>query len=207
MSETVDEATGEIVDDATDVALETLAGDIRDTLLTHVRSMQDPWSKLSEQKQQERIFAIESAARSLVRRAAFIIAGNGFDSIQVTLKDFAVKDGVIKGKFETVARQDTLVAVAGHANLPALIVLADAEDYMGQRAPARPDPDQPDIPLENPEGGQAGAADETDAEPPAPASEAAPAAKPKRKTTEERVAERIAAARGSTDSAHAAAGA
>lgn len=94
--------------------------------------------------------------------------------------------------------------------LHALGMLADTP--LGQAAITREVGSQVDIEdaiarrNANPEGGQAGAADET-ASPAGAASEPAPAAKPKRKTTEERVAERLAAAGGAMDGAHAAAGA
>lgn len=39
-----------VMPDIQQLAADTLMGDIRDMLLTHIRSMETPWSKLSERE-------------------------------------------------------------------------------------------------------------------------------------------------------------
>lgn len=130
---------------AVQLAEETLTGDLRDALLTHVRSMQTPWSKMSERDQGDKIDAIEKLAEDTVRRAVSIIARRGFDVIPVIVKDFGVKGRAIKGKFEALTSEATLVALGDHQEQAAIIVLTDASDFVGEQAQARPDKDQPDL--------------------------------------------------------------
>jgi ElaB/YqjD/DUF883 family membrane-anchored ribosome-binding protein len=133
--------------DTTELVLETLSGDIRDTLLTHIRSMGNPWAKMSEQEQQDKIDACTQSARSLVRQASHIIGAKGFDSIGITIGKFASKDGVITAQFETVQTHDSLIKISDMQNRRSLLVLVDPDDYDGERAPAEPDKDQPEMPL------------------------------------------------------------
>lgn len=135
-----------------ELKIETLSGDIRDALLTHVRAMEDPWSKLPEARQQDKIDAIAKMADDLVRRAVGMVAASGFDTLHIIIKDFAVKGGAVKGKFETSAISGNLIALADHENTRAVIVLADPGEYMGETAPARPDPEEPELPIGEPDG-------------------------------------------------------
>lgn len=132
-------------EDPVDLALETLTGDIRDALLTHVRTMQDPWSKLSERKQQEKIDAVSSMARDLVRRCAHIVGAKGFEHLGITVGKFTAKDGALKAEFETAQTHFSLVKLADMQNRRSLLVLVDPDDYHGEREPAKPDPDQPEL--------------------------------------------------------------
>lgn len=133
--------------EAIDLQLETLRGDIRDALLTQVRSMSDPWQKLSESAQQTRIMTIDNMAGELVRRAAHIIGSKGFDHIGITIGKFTSKDGEIKAEFTTSQTHDSLVKIADMQNRRSLLVLVDADMYNGEQAPAEPDKDQPDLPI------------------------------------------------------------
>ena len=54
-----------------DVALETLGGDVRDALLTRVRSMTIPWGHLNEDEQNDVNSQMTDCAKDLVRRAGF----------------------------------------------------------------------------------------------------------------------------------------
>ena len=128
-----------------DSKLEYLMGEVRDTLLTHVRSMEAPWSKMSEVDQGEKIAAIEQAARYVVRVAAHSIANGGFESVTVTLGKFTVDKGKIKGSIEAKALSEHVHLLADHQNDEAVIVLCDPKAYMGERAPAKPDPDEPHL--------------------------------------------------------------
>lgn len=129
------------------LAEETLTGDVRDVLLTHVRSMQDPWSKMSEEAQQDKIDAIEACAEDVVRRAVAIISRRGFEVIQVNIADFTVKGGEVKGKFGALVSEQNVVSLSDHQGKSALIVLTDYSDFFGEKAPAVADADQPDLPI------------------------------------------------------------
>lgn len=129
------------------LAEETLTGDVRDVLLTHVRSMQDPWSKMSEEAQQDKIDAIEACAEDIVRRAVAIISRRTFEVISVKIADFTVKGGEVKGKFGALVSEQNVVSLSDHQGKSALIVLTDYSDFFGEKAPAVADADQPDLPI------------------------------------------------------------
>lgn len=119
---------------------------VRDALLTHVRAMETPWSKLSESKQRDTISAIEKTARDVIRQTVEVVSQRGFDHIGIRLKDLQIKDGGIKGKYEASMTGDNVQLLADHENMAATIVLVDAAGFMhGEWAEA--DPDQPEIPL------------------------------------------------------------
>lgn len=140
--------------------LATLTGDIRDMVLTHIRSMGDPWAKMGEAAQGEKIDAVERMAEDVVRRCTQLIARNGFDHVPIIISDFVVKGGEIKGKFEAMRTEAGMVALGDHQGRAALIILADHTAYFGERAPAEVDPDQPLMPLD---GDGAGDADQPSA--------------------------------------------
>lgn len=138
------------IEAAAEYAAETLTGDLRNSLLTHVRAMETPWSKMSERDQGDKIDAIERMAEDVVRRAVGIIATRGFEVIHVKIADYTVKGGAIKGKFEAIVSEVNVVSLADHQSKTALIVLADVEDFFGESAAAKPDPDEPELPVGEP---------------------------------------------------------
>lgn len=126
---------------------ESLAGDIRDALLTHVRSIKVPWAMLAEDEQQNAIDAIENTAKTAVRQIASIIATRGLPSIVVGVSKWTVKDG-IKLEVEASSIVENIHKLAEHGSSSAVLVLAEPSMYMGERAPAKADKDQPDLPID-----------------------------------------------------------
>lgn len=146
------------------LAEETLTGDIRDMILTHIRSMETPWSKLGESQQRDKVYAATEAAGNLVRKAVNIIAKRELPCIHVQLGKWTVDKGV---KLETIASATTenIERLAEHGKGYAILVFADSEQYFGERASVQVDPDEPELPI---------ASDDDDGEegdemPPAPA--------------------------------------
>ena len=129
-----------------DVAAETLSGDLRDTMLTHIRSMETPWSKLSERQQEDKIYAIQNACEHIVRQAVRIIASAGNEVIEAEVTKFTVKDTI---KMEVTANVTTpnIERLADNRGRHALLLFVSASDYLGQRAPADADKDEPALPL------------------------------------------------------------
>ena len=128
-----------------ELALDTLTGDVRDALLTHIRSMENPWSKMSERAQQEKIDAVSNMGRSLVTRAAYIVGARGFEHLGITIGKFTAKDGTLKAEFETAQTHLSLVALADMQGRRSLLVLVDPDEYDGEKEPAKPDKDQPEL--------------------------------------------------------------
>lgn len=130
-----------------DLLTDTLTGDIRDVLLGHVRAMQDPWSKLSESRQAEKIHAIEKCAQDLVRRAVQLVAHQGFPHVGVTLGKWAIGDA-IEMKITASRSLDNINRFGEHGMGSAVLVLVEPGVFFGQRQAAQADPDQPAMDLE-----------------------------------------------------------
>jgi hypothetical protein len=123
---------------------DTLSGDIRDALLMHVRSIQVPWAMLAQDEQQAIIDAITKTADHAVRQIARIVATADLPHVLAKVSKFTVKNEI---KIELLATSlvANICALAEHGNGNAVLVLADAADFIGERAPAKADPDQPDL--------------------------------------------------------------
>lgn len=126
---------------------ETLTGDIRDSLLAHVRDIRVPWAMLAEDEQQDKIDALGKMAESAVRRIASIIAQKGFPSIVAAVGKWTVKDG-IKLELTASGNIDNITKLAEHGARSAVLVLSEPGDYLGERAPAKPDKDEPELPMD-----------------------------------------------------------
>lgn len=127
---------------------DTLRGDVRDFLLSRIRTLQTPWATMSEDQQRSTISDCDHQARRIVDRAVGVVAERGFDQIRVTLGKFTVKDGLIKGEVTCQATDENM---SGFANTgQGVLVLADPNEFMGQTADAKPDPDQRNL-LDEPE--------------------------------------------------------
>ena len=138
-----------------DLATETLSGDLRDVMLTHIRAMETPWSKLSERDQQDKIYAIENATADIVRRAVRMIAADGRDTIEVKVEKFTVKDTI---KMETIANVivENIERLAENRGQSAILTFVSAADYIGERSAAKPDPDEPGLGLDDEDDGNVG---------------------------------------------------
>lgn len=116
-------------------------GDARDVMLEVIRSAAD-WSRFDEQRQRDINAAVDGAARVIVQKVAEAIAGEGKHTIPASIEQVVIKDGL----------KIVLKAPLDLANIPALaeakrgllsIVTSEAFDH--SRAPARVDPDQPEL--------------------------------------------------------------
>ena len=70
----------------------TLAGDVRDVILTHFRNIKVPWSMLAEDEQRNVIEAAEKCGRDVARRAVSIVTQSGWPTVSVSL------DGLRRGR-------------------------------------------------------------------------------------------------------------
>jgi hypothetical protein len=125
----------------------TLSGDIRDALLTHLRAIKVPWAMLAEDEQQSEIEAISKTAEHCVRQCCALMAQAGAPHVHAKISKWTVKGGDLKLELAVTPLVENMIALAEHGSRGAVLVLADAADFMGERAPAKPDPDQPDLPM------------------------------------------------------------
>ncbi len=125
------------------LAAETLRGDVRDAMLTLLRDMQTPFSKLSENDQSWRIEAVSRLAEKVVRDSIRIVANQGFPHVEVLVRN--------KGKFAGGSMELSMTAPFSVENATklsdygvgtAILVLAEPGEFFGERRTARPQPDQ-----------------------------------------------------------------
>lgn len=126
-------------------AAETLRGDLRDWLLDNYRRLDKPWTKLSELEQRQLICRAEDASRAAVRGALGLAVNYPFPTIAVAVGKYTGKDGTLKAEFTCPDTDDNLVRVARAGR--AVLVLVDPDEFAGERAPARAEPDQPGLAL------------------------------------------------------------
>lgn len=127
-----------------ELAAETLKGDVRDILLGHIRALPKPWPQMSEQEQEEAIIRAERLADTLVRDAVDLAASRGLPHFTVALGKFTVGDN-IDGKFSAPYSTELLDGLGARKGLTVVLVARDASEFMGERAPAVAEKDQPSI--------------------------------------------------------------
>jgi len=76
---------------------QALAGQVRDAILAHLKTMNKPWAKLPEAEQQALIESSEKVATDMVAEAIDVVTGSGAVSIKANVKNVTVKDDVISG--------------------------------------------------------------------------------------------------------------
>ena len=126
----------------------TLSGDIRDMILTHIRSMTVPWAMLNEKEQSDKIYAATQAGQDLVRQCLHVIATNKLPALHVRVGAYKV-DKNFEVKLAVSPSVANITALAKHGNGAALLILAEPQDYYGERKPEKAKKDQPKLPLED----------------------------------------------------------
>lgn len=126
---------------ATEVAAETMLGDLMKLCIDEVKAAPDVWQKLSEAEQQNIIDRVRERVRNAVEESVRIIATQGYARIRGTLESVTIKDGIKAvltlpqfdpARHELVDAQGTRV----------YIVVADVEAFSGGGSDVKPEPDQ-----------------------------------------------------------------
>jgi hypothetical protein len=126
----------------------TLAGDLRDFTLDLLRTLPKTWAQMSEGEQRERAAAISAACKKVVRDAVAIIETDQRVTIECLLEEVGFKPkGIVARLSLDYAEPATRHALVDARGKAILLVVADAGQYLGQRAPAAIDKQQPDLPL------------------------------------------------------------
>lgn len=154
-SDTVSQAEATVA-----LAAETLRGDIRDKILDDIARDMPCWTKLSEREQKKFIARADDLAYQVVREATKLVAHQGFAHLTVSTGKWSVKDG-IKLEVNASSSVDDITKLASHGSGSAVLVLAEASVFYGQRADALADKDQPEMDLS---GDGSGADEEGEAE-------------------------------------------
>ena len=126
----------------------TLSGDVRDILLGHIRSMSKPWAMMSEQEQTDKIHAITETGKHVVRGVVSVVSRNKFPAVSVIVGAWKV-DKALEIKVGAAPSVGNVTLLAEHKGEAGLLILAEASDYFGERAPAKPSKDQPSLQLDD----------------------------------------------------------
>lgn len=121
-----------------DARTRTLRGDIRDLILREFKAMSRPWQQMTETEQARLIHRANDIAGTVVRRSVDIVAEDGLPSLPVTVGKITLEGGAIKGAYECFADDENLLAIRRLQSKRAMFVLADPDEYFGQRAAAKP---------------------------------------------------------------------
>lgn len=138
-----DDREAERLAEATEIAVETMTGDLRGFILDTLRHEQSkrPWDQRSEADQKDTVHRVDASVRAVVRKAVEQMAGHGRSVIKAVIEKAEVKDG-IKAVL-TLGRDDKhrhqLLDAVGYA---VMIVVADPDEFTGERAPVELNPDQ-----------------------------------------------------------------
>lgn len=143
------EATGNAENGATaDLVAETLSGDVRDFLVDRIRQLPKVWAEMTQEEQHEIINAAIMAGNSLVRKAVRLIAQDGRPTIVARCEQVTVKDGI--KAVVTLPQSDPLRhALVDSQGSDVLVIVVDAENYIGSRGDLKPDapPTEPELPM------------------------------------------------------------
>jgi hypothetical protein len=128
-----------------EIARETLTGDLRDAALQWIRTLKKPWPALSEEDQQNVIESVTRGAAFAASRAVGIIAADKPGAVAAELEQFTAKDG-LKVVLKCIENEENVVALLRAKGTRVMISSADVSHFVGERAPAMPEPDQRAIP-------------------------------------------------------------
>lgn len=161
MKDTVDPDTGEVLPDdiATDDAsdfdpeLGTLMGDMRDAMLSRIRTLQKPWAQMTEAEQIDCANGVELAARDMIRKTVRLVNKHEWPTCVVTLEELKIggKAGIdIKVTCPNIS--DYRNVLGDHVKTSVMMVFADSETFMAAKAPVEIDRDQPEMDLQDGDG-------------------------------------------------------
>lgn len=128
---------------------ETLKGDVRDFLLSRIRTLQKPWQQMSEAEQRDLVNATEIAAGDVVRRS--VRAVNSFEFPHAVVELGEVKIGGTKGieaKIMCANIEHNRTVLGEHVGQHIMVLMCDSDAFMGARSDVEIDADQPELPVD-----------------------------------------------------------
>lgn len=138
-----------------DMNLSTLSGDMRDRMLTPFRQARKLWTSMSELEQQDYANGIDLAAKSITRKAVQMLLDRPFPRIVARLGDVAIKGGEkarIESKLIAPLLDEYLGTMGKNVGKEVLVFVVSAEEFLGEKAPVKVDPDEPELPMARDDG-------------------------------------------------------
>lgn len=130
----------------TDMTAATLLGDVMGLVKQELIANQEPWQKMSEQKQADALHRIEMSIRQGITKAVKLLASEDRPTLSATIDQVVLKDGVkvVLKLPKGIGAIHDLVDAQGTA---VLLVISDPDQHMGGADDHQPDPQQPPLPL------------------------------------------------------------
>jgi hypothetical protein len=128
----------------TELAADTLRGDLRDAMLSWFKSTPKAWSQMGEREQSDIADAADRCARQLVKQTCQIIAASERPCIVAQLVEYKEKDGV-EAKLKLPSKGEVVAALHEACGREVLIVTSGEEEFQGEAAPAEIEKDQPEL--------------------------------------------------------------
>ena len=115
---------------------ETLRGDIRDAILTEFKQLPKPWQQMNEDEQERVITRATDIAGKVVVGAVDLVAARGLPALPISIAKFEVDGAELKGRYTAYATDENLLRIRHLADRRAMFVMADPEEYLGEKKPA-----------------------------------------------------------------------
>ena len=129
---------------AVEIMSDTMVGDLRDAALGWIKTFDKPWQKMPQSEQQTVIESVTRQARALVIKAVEILISDARTTISGHVESVTIKDG-LKVVLTCAANELNLISLGMRQGQSVYVVVADTSAYDGEKAPAKPDPDQPEL--------------------------------------------------------------
>jgi len=135
---------------AIEMAAEHLGRDLMGLVLQEIKAIPDVWQKLPEYQQADVIDRVRESVERAVFQAVNLISANGMTRVVADLEGVAIKDD-IKATFKVSRTNsaDALQALYDAHNKACLLIVATPEQFTGGMGEIQPDPDQPELLLED----------------------------------------------------------
>ncbi len=141
----VDTSGMEAAADDAEIDIGTLVGDMRDAMMEVFKHRPKPWSQMLGGEQADVAKAIEYAAKKVVHKAVLALAADNRPSVRALFQGFGAK-GDLTGTLKFIDVKDDDVLALFHAQKKeVLLIVADAQAYMGQRRAADIQQDDPEL--------------------------------------------------------------
>lgn len=127
-------------DEAEHVAIETMAGDLTTWLLDRLKHLPKSWAELPAYEQAAIIDSATVAVKHQIARVVRTLAAEGRATINATLTKVVIKDG-IQAVLELSKSDPHRHELADSQGSDVLIIVADADPYLGGEVP-KPEDDQ-----------------------------------------------------------------
>jgi len=127
----------------------TMLGEMMNFCITEMKAMPDVWQKMSESKQREVIDRAEDRMKGVIRAAVGLITSEGRPKLVAKVDKVEFKDGV-KAQLTMSKNDPARHDLADAQGEEVMIVVSGAEQFTeGRDNKPQPDPDQPDLPLDD----------------------------------------------------------